>query len=235
MTEDQIELLLKARQSAAAAQVLLDNNYPDYYKILEIRESIMILQTENKYYTPEEYLTLEEKATEKHEYRDGEIVLMPGGTTNHNQIALNFCRKFPLTIKEQDYYIYINDVRLWIPQYRVFTYPDVMVIKGKPIYEGSSKTNVTNPLIIVEVLSQSTRDYDRTDKFEFYRSIPEFKEYILIDQDRFYATQYFKQGDGKWIFNDYKGAESVLKLASDEFEISFQDLYARVDFELDEN
>jgi Uma2 family endonuclease len=109
-----------------------------------------------------------------------------------------------------------------------------MVIKGKPIYEGSSKTNVTNPLIIVEVLSQSTRDYDRTDKFEFYRSIPEFKEYILIDQDRFYATQYFKQGDGKWIFNDYKGAESVLKLASDEFEIYFQDLYARVDFELDE-
>lgn len=234
MTEDQIELLLKARQSAAAAQVLLDNNYPDYYKILEIRESIMILQTENKYYTPEEYLTLEEKATEKHEYRDGEIVLMPGGTTNHNQIALNFCRKFPLTIKEQDYYIYINDVRLWIPQYRVFTYPDVMVIKGKPIYEGSSKTNVTNPLIIVEVLSQSTRDYDRTDKFEFYRSIPEFKEYILIDQDRFYVTQYFKQGDGKWIFNDYKGAESVLKLASDKFEISFQDLYERVDFELDE-
>jgi Uma2 family endonuclease len=195
----------------------------------------MILQTENKYYTPEEYLTLEEKATEKHEYRDGEIVLMPGGTTNHNQIALNFCRKFPLTIKEQDYYIYINDVRLWIPQYCVFTYPDVMVIKGKPIYEGSSKTNVTNPLIIVEVLSQSTRDYDRTDKFEFYRSIPEFQEYLLIDQDRFYATQYFKQGDGKWIFNDYKGAESVLKLASDEFEISFQDLYARVDFELDEN
>jgi Uma2 family endonuclease len=235
MTEDQIELLLKARQRAAAAQVLLDNNYPDYYKILEIRESIMILQTENKYYTPEEYLTLEEKATEKHEYRDGEIVVMPGGTTNHNQIALNFCRKFPLTIQEQDYYIYINDVRLWIPEYRVFTYPDVMVIKGKPIYEGSSKTNVTNPLIIVEVLSRSTRDYDRTDKFEFYRSIPEFQEYLLIDQDRFYATQYFKQGDGKWIFNDYKGAESVLKLASDEFEISFQDLYARVDFELDEN
>jgi Uma2 family endonuclease len=167
---------------------------------------------------------------------------MPGGTTNHNQIALNFCRKFPLTIKEQDYYIYINDVRLWIPQYRLYTYPDVMVIKGKPLYEGNSKTNVTNPLIIVEVLSQSTRDYDllrsavgvRTDKFEFYRSIPEFQEYILIDQYRFYATQYFKQGDGKWIFNDYKGEESVLKLASDEFEISFQNLYERVDFEIDE-
>ena len=194
----------------------------------------MLLQTQKSYYTPEEYLTLEEKATDKHEYRDGEIVAMTGGTTNHNQIALNFCRQFPLTIKEQDYYIYINDVRLWIPQYRLYTYPDVMVIKGKPLYEGSSKTNVTNPLIIVEVLSQSTRAYDHTDKVQYYRSIPEFQEYILIDQYRYYVTQYFKQGDGKWIFNDYQGEESVLKLASDDFEIFFQDLYARVNFDLNE-
>jgi Uma2 family endonuclease len=194
----------------------------------------MILQTDKQYYTPEEYLTLEEKATEKHEYRDGEIALMPGGTTNHNQIAGNFYRQFPLKIQNQDYYVYINDVRLWIAQYRIFTYPDVMVIKGKPMYEGKGTSNVTNPLIIVEVLSQSTRDYDRTDKFQYYRSIPEFREYILIDQYRFYVSQYFKQEDGKWIFNDYQGEDSVLKLACDEFEISFQDLYERVDFELDE-
>jgi len=194
----------------------------------------MTLQTDKQYYTPEEYLTLEEKATEKHEYRDGEIALMPGGTTNHNQIAGNFYKQFPLKIQNQDYYVYINDVRLWIAQYRIFTYPDVMVIKGKPMYEGKGTSNVTNPLIIVEVLSQSTRDYDRTDKFQYYRSIPEFREYILIDQYRFYVSQYFKQEDGKWIFNDYQGEDSVLKLACDEFEISFQDLYERVDFELDE-
>ena len=194
----------------------------------------MILQTDKQYYTPEEYLTLEEKATEKHEYRDGEIALMPGGTTNHNQIAGNFYKQFPLKIQHQDYYVYINDVRLWIAQHRIFTYPDVMVIKGKPMYEGKGTSNVTNPLIIVEVLSQSTRDYDRTDKFQYYRSIPEFREYILIDQYRFYVSQYFKQEDGKWIFNDYQGEDSVLKLACDEFEISFQDLYERVDFELDE-
>jgi Uma2 family endonuclease len=194
----------------------------------------MTLQTDKQYYTPEEYLTLEEKATEKYEYRDGEIALMPGGTTNHNQIAGNFYKQFPLKIQNQDYYVYINDVRLWIAQYRIFTYPDVMVIKGKPMYEGKGTSNVTNPLIIVEVLSQSTRDYDRTDKFQYYRSIPEFREYILIDQYRFYVSQYFKQEDGKWIFNDYQGEDSVLKLACDEFEISFQDLYERVDFELDE-
>ncbi|NEQ71039.1 MAG: Uma2 family endonuclease [Symploca sp. SIO2D2] len=194
----------------------------------------MVIQTETRYYTPEEYLTLEEKAVDKHEYRDGEIILMSGGTTNHNQIALNFCRKFPLTIDEQDYYTYINDVRLWIAKYRFYTYPDVMVIKGKPIYEGMGKTTVTNPSIIVEVLSKSTRDYDWTDKFKYYRSIPEFKEYILIDQYRFYVAQYSKREDKQWLFNDYEGEEAILKLASGDFEISFQDLYERVDFDLNE-
>ncbi|NET61641.1 MAG: Uma2 family endonuclease [Symploca sp. SIO2E6] len=192
----------------------------------------MVIQTEKRYYTPEEYLTLEEKAVDKHEYRDGEIILMSGGTTNHNQIALNFCRKFPLTIESQDYYTYINDVRLGITQYRFYTYPDVMVIKGKPIYEGTGKTTVTNPSIIVEVLSKSTRDYDWTDKFKYYRSLPEFQEYILIDQYRFYGAQYSKRDDGQWLFNDYEGGEAVLKLASCDFAISFQDLYERVDFDL---
>ncbi|ELS05142.1 hypothetical protein Xen7305DRAFT_00048830 [Xenococcus sp. PCC 7305] len=194
----------------------------------------MVIQTEKKYYTPQEYLTLEESAVDRHEYRDGEIIPMTGGTTNHNQIALNFCRKFPLTIENQDYYIYINDVRLWTEQYRVYTYPDVMVIKGKPIYEGTGTVNVTNPLIIFEVLSKSTRNYDYTDKFRYYRSIPEFQEYILIDQYRFYIAQYFKQENGQWAFNDYEGEEAVLNLVSVNFVIPFSDLYERVDFELED-
>ncbi|MGK7960673.1 Uma2 family endonuclease [Crocosphaera sp.] len=194
----------------------------------------MIIQTEKRYYTPEEYLTLEEKAIDRHEYRDGDIVLMTGGTTNHNQIALNFCRQFPLNIKDQEYYTYINDVRLWIEQYRLYTYTDVMIIRGNPIYQGTGKTNVINPSIIVEVLSKSTQEYDRTDKFQYYRSIDQFQEYILIDQYRFYVAQYFKQGDGKWVFSDYQGDEAVLKLGLDDFKISFRDLYERVDFELNQ-
>jgi Uma2 family endonuclease len=108
-----------------------------------------------------------------------------------------------------------------------------MVIKGNPIYEGTGIINVTNPSIIIEVLSKSTRDYDGTDKFKYYRSIAEFQEYILIDQYQFYVAQYSKQEDGRWLFNDYEGEEAVLRLASVDFEISFQDLYQRVDFELD--
>ena len=194
----------------------------------------MVAQIEKRDYTPEEYLALEEKSLEKHEYRDGEIIAMPGGTTAHNQITLNFCRKFPLSIADQEYYLYMNDVRLWIAQYRLYTYPDIMIIKGHPIYEGDGTVNVTNPLIIIEVLSQSTRNYDWTDKFKFYRSIPGFQEYLLIDQSRYYVAQYVCQESNKWFFQDDEGEEAILKVATIDFEISFQDLYQRVDFSLDD-
>ncbi|MBD2612013.1 MAG: Uma2 family endonuclease [Nostoc sp. ZfuVER08] len=192
----------------------------------------MILQTEKRYYTPEEYLELEEKAEYKNEYKDGEIIPMTGGTTNHNKIALNFCRKFPLTVQDQAYDIYIGDVKLAIPRYRIYTYPDVMVIKGKPIYEGTSKTIITNPSLIVEVISNSTKNYDKTDKFKYYRSIPIFQEYIMIDQYSFSVEQFAKQTEGQWIFKEYEGEEAVLVLDSIDFQISLRDIYERVDFEL---
>ncbi|MHC5831669.1 MAG: Uma2 family endonuclease, partial [Nostoc sp.] len=103
----------------------------------------------------------EENAEYKNEYRDGEIIPMTGGTTNHNKIALNFCRKFPLAVQGQAYDIYMADVKVSIPRYRLYTYPDVIVIKGKPIYEGTGTTTITNPLLIVEVLSNSTKNYDK--------------------------------------------------------------------------
>jgi Uma2 family endonuclease len=96
----------------------------------------MQIQTQKRYYTPEEYLQIEETAEYKNEYRDGEIVPMTGKTTNYNKIALNFCRKFPLTVKGQNYEIFIGDVRLWIPRYRLYTYPDIMVIQAEPVYQA---------------------------------------------------------------------------------------------------
>ena len=194
----------------------------------------MPVQTDKKYYTPEEYLELEEKAEYKNEYRDGEIVPMTGGTTNHNKIILNFCRKFPLTIEEQDYDIYAGDVRLWIPRYRVYTYPDVMVIKGNPVYEGTGTTTITNPLLIVEVLSNSTKNYDQGDKFDYYRSLGEFREYILIDQYNYHVKQFAKNLEGKWVLTEYEEEDSVLLLESVNFSISFRDIYQRVNFELSE-
>ncbi len=191
----------------------------------------MLVQTKKPYFTPAQYLKLEETAEFKSEYRDGEIVPMTGGTTNHNQIAGNFFRKLPLTLRGQNYYIYMSDVRLWIPSHRVYTYPDIMVIKEEPIYEGTGTTTVTNPLLIVEVLSKSTRNYDSGEKFGYYRSLGTFREYILFDQYSFYVQQYTKKTDGQWLLKKYEGSDAILTLDSLDFNISLGDIYQRVHFE----
>jgi Uma2 family endonuclease len=191
----------------------------------------MQLQTKQHYYTPEEYLQMEEKVEDKNEYHNGEIIPMTGSTTNHNKIAVNFCRKFPLTINDQDYELYIGDIKLLIPNYKVYTYPDIMIVKGKPIYEGSGKTIINNPLIIAEILSKSTQNYDRGEKFKYYRSLPSLSEYILIDQYSFYVEQYAKQNDQRWLFKDNEGSQAMLNLDSIDFQIAFSDLYARIDFD----
>ena len=192
----------------------------------------MLAETEKRYYTPEEYLALEEAAEYKSEYLDGEILPMTGGTANHNKIALNFCRIFPLTVSGQNYEIFINDMRLWIPRYRLYTYPDVMVIQGEPVYPGTNTTTVTNPLLIVEVLSKSTKDYDRGEKFLYYRSIPELREYILIDQYKYHVEQLTKTADDKWLFTEYESEDAVLAMESVEFQISLRDIYDRINFEV---
>lgn len=186
--------------------------------------------TQKRTYTPEEYLTLEETADYKSEYHDGEIIPMTGGTTNHNQIAGNFYKKFPVTIKEQKYRLFIGDVRLWIPATRRYVYPDVMVIQGKPIYQGKNTTTITNPTIIVEVLSQSTEGYDKTDKFRFYRSIPTFQEYILIDQNAYYLEHYSKIGEKQWRLTEYDSEQDVISLSCVEFQLTLSELYEQVDF-----
>ncbi len=191
----------------------------------------MQTQTSKRYYTPEEYLQLEETSEFKNEYRDGEIVPMTGGTTNHNEIALNFCTNFKFTMRGKNYKIYMGDIKLWIPRYRIYTYPDVMVIEGEPIYEGTGTTTITNPVILLEVLSNSTKNYDRTNKFRYYRSIPQLKEYIMIDQYEYFVEQFAKNSDGQWVLTDYESADAVLFLQSIDFQISFNDIYEGVKFE----
>ena len=190
----------------------------------------MIAQTQQKTYTPEEYLALEEAADQRHEYIDGEIIPMAGGTTNHNKIALNFCRRFPLTIHEQDYEVYMSDVRLWIPDVRRYTYPDVMIVAAPTEYYDSSQTTITNPTIIIEVLSRSTQNYDQKLKWKHYRSIPTLQEYIVISQYSYDVDQYIRNGQGEWLFKAYEGAEAELRFTTVDFAIALADLYNRVTF-----
>lgn len=194
----------------------------------------MPAQTQQRYYTPEEYLELEEAAEYKSEYIDGRIVPMAGGTTNHNDIAGNVYAHLKFALRGQNYKVFIGDVRLWVPRYRVYTYPDVMVISGEPVFEGNRTDTVTNPLMIVEVLSKSTKNYDQGDKFDYYRSIPEFREYILIDQYKFHVKHFAKTSEGKWLLTEYESVDAVLALSAIEWQIQFSEIYEGVKFESNE-
>jgi Uma2 family endonuclease len=187
---------------------------------------------QQQYYTPEEYLELEETADYKSEYIDGQIIPMAGGTINHNQIALNLSTELNYAFKKQSYRVYMGDLRLWIAQKRIYTYPDVMIIAGEAEFFNDRKDVITNPQIIVEVLSKSTKNYDREDKFEAYRTIPTFQEYLLIDQYRVYVEQFSKIGKKQWNLREYDEEDEAIAFASVPFEISLQDLYNKVNFEL---
>ncbi|MBN3946572.1 MAG: Uma2 family endonuclease [Nostoc sp. NMS7] len=190
---------------------------------------------EKRHYSPTEYLELEIISEYRHEYIDGQIIPMTGGTPNHNQIALNLSATLNFALKKrQPYRVFIADQRLWIPKKRIHTYPDVMVVAGSLEFSEGRKDTITNPLVICEVLSKSTRSYDRDEKFAAYRIIPSFQEYILIDQYKNHVEQYSKTDGKKWLFSEYEEENSILILSSIQFQIPLSDIYDKVDFEAKE-
>ena len=117
---------------------------------------------------------------------------MTGRSPNHKDIAGNFQAHLKFALKGQNYKVFIGDLRLSIPRYHLYTYPDVMVVKGEPVLLDERTDTIINPLMIVEVLSKITKNYGRGDKFDYYRSIPEFLEQILIDRYKVYVEQFVK-------------------------------------------
>jgi Uma2 family endonuclease len=183
---------------------------------------------EQRHYTPEEYLELETVADYKSEYIDGQIIPMAGGSTKHNQISLNLSSELNFAFKRRAFFVYMSDVRLWIPERRIYTYPDVMVIEGEPEYFQNRTDTVLNPIVIVEVLSKGTKNYDRASKFDAYRTIPSFQEYLLIDQTRIYVEQFSKTGKKQWSFCEYDESDETIAFAKVPFQISLADLYNKV-------
>lgn len=183
-------------------------------------------------YTPTEYLEREDRSTIKHELIDGEIIPVAGASANHNRLNLNFCRLFPLEINGQDYEIFMNDMRLWLPVNQSYVYPDAIVISEVPQFSDSKQTAVTNPCLIMEVLSTSTEGYDKPGKFRLYRSIPSFAEYILIDQFSYQVEQYTKVDSHQWLLTEWLGEDAVMQLRSAAVQIPLKDLYYRVVFNI---
>ncbi|MCU0644605.1 MAG: Uma2 family endonuclease [bacterium] len=183
-----------------------------------------------KYYTPEEYLQLEEQADYKSEYYKGEIFAMSGGSVNHNLIIGNVHASLYQKMRDSKCFAFMNDVRLWIDEKNLFTYPDIMIVCSKIEFYQDRNDTITNPLVIFEVLSESTKNYDRGEKFVFYRSIPSFQEYILIDQAKIHVEHFSIGEQGKWILSEYDDPDNVLKLNKVDFQIPLKDIYHRVEF-----
>ncbi|MEA5571579.1 Uma2 family endonuclease [Calothrix sp. UHCC 0171] len=194
----------------------------------------MTIAQEQRYYSPAEYLEIEVNSQERNDYVDGKIIPMTGGTPNHNQLALNFSGTLNFALKGKAFRVFVTDQRLWIPNKKIYTYPDVMVV-AKPIelQEGRRDT-IVNPVMLAEVLSNSTKSNDRDEKFAAYRTISTFEEYILIDQYTMHVEQYSKTDNNKWIFSEYENENDRLSLTSVPFEISLADIYDNVDFGIED-
>jgi len=186
---------------------------------------------EQRTYTHEEYLDFEVASEERHEYVNGEIRLMTGGTPDHNDIASNLLVALKLQLKGKPYRIFVTDQRLWIRDRNLYTYPDVMVIE-KPLQLQTGRTDtVMNPCFIAEVLSKSTQDYDHGEKFSAYRTIDSFREYLLIDQYTIHIEHYVKTAANQWLLSEYDDPNTTLSLSAFEAQIEIVTLYENIDID----
>lgn len=183
-------------------------------------------------YTIEEYFALERESEERHEYHNGKIKRMSGGTLPHNQIQTNVVRVLGNWIQENnlDYFIFGSDVKIQIETANRFLYPDAVLICEKPEYYKDRKDTIVNPVLIIEILSASTEKFDQEDKFVFYRSLPSFKEYVTIDQKKPFLQSYFKheEAEGLWKISSVYRLKDSIRLYSIDFDLPLKKVYYRV-------
>ncbi|MDX1521377.1 MAG: Uma2 family endonuclease [Anaerolineae bacterium] len=187
-----------------------------------------MFQRAETYYSPEEYLALEAEAEYRSEYYQGEIFAMTGGSANHNRIAKNFLIELEVAFGEKPCEAFINDMRLLVKPKGLYTYPDVMVICGNIEFVEGRDDTVTNPVVIIEVLSKSTEGYDRGVKFELYRALTSLQDYILIDQAKIHVEHFHKLDDGRWVLQEFNSLENSLPIKTIEVSIPLKRIYHKV-------
>lgn len=182
-------------------------------------------------YTFKEYLQLEAESASKNEFWDGIIVSMAGGSPTHGKIANSIGTAIDneLIKKKKDCSAYNSDVKVFIPDFNRGVYPDCMVICGKEELHEESKAVVKNPCLIIEVLSESTKEYDSSSKFEGYRSLPSFKEYVLVWQTIPKVQTWYREAEDLWRISSAFGLDKTIQLHSIDCEIALKDIYRRVE------
>jgi Uma2 family endonuclease len=183
-----------------------------------------------KFYTPTEYLTMEEQAVEKHEYYLGEIRLMTGATAKHNRIAFNTAKIIDQALETSPCQTFVSDLRLQVSDAGLFTYPDVMVVCGELQYVADREDTITNPIVIVEVLSESTADHDRGEKFRRYRQLASLRAYVLIEQAQVSVEYFRKEEENTWVLETLEALDDTLTLQALGVEIPLTKIYHKVEW-----
>lgn len=180
--------------------------------------------------SPQEYLEMEREAQQKSEYFAGEIFLMAGASPNHNRITANINAELNVGLRGKNCEAFNSDQRLFIVKNGLYTYPDALVVCGRIEFDEKDRHSMTNPTVLVEVLSPSTKDYDRGAKFELYREIPTLRDYVLVHQDKVYVEYFHKEAAGRWTLTEWKDLDSALMLESIDFALPLRRIYERVDW-----
>ena len=198
--------------------ILFSYLYPMY-----VREPALAYR--NQKFTIEEYLEMENAADEKHEYYQGEIFAMSGAKYQHNLVVKNLFLALGNKLKGKPCQPMGSDMRVHIEENTLFTYPDISIVCGEPEFLNNDEFNLLNPVIIVEVLSQSTKGYDRGDKFKLYRDIPSLKEYILIDPERISIEAFYINAESEWALKEFMSIGDTLFLTSIKVSLPLADIY----------
>ena len=177
------------------------------------------------YLSPEEYLAIERQAEYKSEYVDGVMYAMAGGSERHNLIAANLIISIGVQIRNRSCRVYPSDLKVRVPNSKRFFYPDVSVVCGGTRFADDERDVILNPIVIVEVLSESTAAYDRGKKFLSYQQIDSLREYLLVSQDEMIVEHYVRQNNETWLYMKAIGLEETILLPSIECEVRLRDIY----------
>lgn len=176
--------------------------------------------------TPEEYLAFERASPERHDFHDGELFPVAGGTREHSQIVMNLAAFLTPALRGRSCTAYGMDMKVRIPRKKRYKYPDLSVA-CPPAFEDEHRDTLVNPTVLIEVLSPSTQDYDRGGKFEDYRTIAALREYVLVHQDQVLIEHHTRQQDVAWLLRELREGDT-LRLTSIGLEVPLSEIYLNV-------
>lgn len=188
-----------------------------------------MLPQKKKKITPEEYLEFEKNSELKNEYFDGEIFAMVGAGKNHNIISVNISGELRHKLKGTSCMNFVGDMRVKVEKIEKYTYPDIVVACEKIEFLEDELDSLVNPVVIIEILSNSTESYDRGLKFQHYQLIQSLQEYILVSQYHCQVEKYKRSEKNSWIYTSFNEINHALKIESIKCELPLSEIYHKVD------